>query len=306
MTLTGGYGGVDPAHARSVLDHALEHGVGLLDTADAYPGGEQLVASVRAVHPEHPVRIVTKIGLAGPPGRRSVCGRPDYLRHACKRSLQRLGGERLDILLLHRVDPQVPVEDSMSCLAQLVKEGKVAQIGLCTSDPGVLRRAATAAPLSFVQSALSVLAPAAAGGLLAATRQIGCTLIASSPLGRGLVAGDRAPSTLPADDARAHVPEMDTLHRARAEAFRRLAAQVGMSDVDLALGWIDSLGPDVVPIPGARSRKHVTQNLRAQACELSPSALLAVGRFVSETRQIGHAQPGSPRGNDARYRLGEP
>jgi len=280
MTLTGGYGRVDSKRATSVLGEAVQQGVALVDTADAYLGGEELVARVRAAHLEQPFRIVTKVGLTGRPGQRLACGRPEYLARACDASLRRLGGERLDIVLLHRVDHEVPIEISMLALADFIRAGKVAEIGLCTSDPELLRRAAAAAPVSYVQAALSVLAPAAADGLLPVARDLGVMLLAFSPLSRGLVAADRDPSALPASDARAHVPEMNTLRRSRAGRFRRLADDLGVSAVDLALGWVGSLGHDVIPIPGARSRQQVTQNLDAQRRELSPSHLDAVGAFV--------------------------
>ena len=280
MTLTGGYGRVDPTRATAVLAHAAQQGVALVDTADAYIGGEELVASVRGACPEHPFRVVTKVGLTGRPGQRLACGQPDHLKRACEASLRRLGGERLDILLLHRVDPDVAIEISMSALADLVEVGKVAEIGLCTSDPQVLRRAAQAAPVSYVQAAMSVLAPMAAGKLLPTARELGTTLLAFSPLGRGLVAADRDPASLPIDDARAHTPDIGRVSRATAEDFRRLAKHLRASPVDLALSWLTSLGPDVVPIPGARSREQVSQTLDAQRRPLSLDERWAIEAFV--------------------------
>lgn len=279
MTLTGGYGPVDPTRAAAVLAHAVQQGVALVDTADVYVGGEELVASVREAYPEHPFRVVTKVGLTGRPGQRLACGHPGHLKRACEASLRRLGSERLDILLLHRVDPDVPIEISMSALSDLVAVGKVAAIGLCTSDPEVLRRAAVAAPVSYVQAAMSVLAPAAAEDLLPTARELGTTLLAFSPLGRGLVAADRDPASLPVVDARAHIPEV-SVSRSRAQDFRRLAEHLGASAVELALGWLTSLGPDVVPIPGARSRAQVTQTLDAQRRSLSLQERCAVEAFV--------------------------
>lgn len=281
MTLTGGYGIVDRAYAASVLRHAVQQGAALVDTADAYVGGEELVASVRAAYPEHPFRIVTKIGLTGRPGERGVCGRTEYLSRACETSLRRLHTEQLDVLLLHRVDPEVPIELSMSALADLVNAGKVAEIGLCTSDPQLLRRAAAVAPVAYVETALSVLAPTSATSLLSEARELGVVLIAASPLGRGLVAVDRDPSTLPTDDARAHVPEIDSLRRSRAVRFRRLANRLQVPAVALALGWVSSLGGDVIPIPGARSKDQVNQNLDAQRRGLSPDHRLAVDDFIN-------------------------
>lgn len=280
MTLTGGYGRVDPTRAAAVLAHAVQQGVALVDTADAYVGGEELVASVREAYPEHPFRVVTKVGLTGRPGQRLACGQPGHLRRACEASLRRLGSERLDILLLHRVDPDVPLEISMSALSDLVEVGKVAEVGLCTSDPELLRRAAVAAPVSYVQAAMSVLAPVAAEELLPTARDLGITLLAFSPLGRGLVAADRNPASLPVDDARAHIPEVARVSRTRAEDFRRLAEHLGASPVDLALSWLTSLGPDVVPIPGARSREQVTQTLDAQRRPLSLHERRAIEAFV--------------------------
>lgn len=290
MTLTGGYGAISSTQAFSVLTHAVDQGVALLDTADAYPGGEPLVASVRAAT-ERPVRIVTKVGLRGRPGHRMACGRPSYLRQACDASLRRLGGERLDILLLHRVDPEVPVEESMAALGGLIEAGKVAEIGLCTGDPQLLRRAAAAAPVWWVQTAVSVLAPAMAGLLLPVVRELGATLLAHSPLHRGLVVRSRDPGSTTVDDARAYIPEMTAHERSLAREFRKLAHDHQTSAVDLALGWLTSLGPDVVPIPGARTCSQVTQNLHAQRKVLSDDQTQAVSAFV---REAGFPNP-TPR-----------
>lgn len=290
MTLSGGYGRIDQELAFSVLSHAVKCGVALLDTASAYVGGEVLVASVLASMPDRPVRVVTKVGLTGRPGQRIVCGRPGDLVRACDLSLQRLGGDQLDIVLLHRVDREVPVEESMAALSALMGAGKVAEIGVCTNDPDLLRRAASEGPIKYVQAPLSVLAPAAAGDLLPAAREVGATMLAASPLARGLVALDREQGGFGVDDARAHVPEIDQ-RRSLALDFRRLAETLGVSAVDLALGWLTSHGPDVVPIPGARSMKQVTSNLEAQRQALSAEQLLAVTDFVRATGSRGRAKP---------------
>lgn len=280
MTLTGAYGGVDAQRATTVLGYAVQQGVALLDTADVYPGGEEIVATVRAAHPEHPFRVATKVGLTGPPGRRSTNGRPSYLARACEASIRRLDVEQLDILLLHRADLEIPIEDSMSALAAAAQEGKVAEIGLCTNDPELLRRAASVAPVSYVQAALSVLSPEAAQTLLPIARDLGVTMLAFNPLGRGLAVSDLDPSALTRDDARAHMPEIDMPRRLHATNFRRFAGHLGMPAADLALGWINSLGPDVIPIPGARSMSQVTQNLNGQRRDLSSDALRSVQDFV--------------------------
>jgi aryl-alcohol dehydrogenase-like predicted oxidoreductase len=166
MTLSGAYGPIPAGDAIAVLRHALESGVALLDTADAYGRGDELIAEAMASTSHHRARVVTKVGLVGPPGRRRTCGDPTYLRQACDKSLRRLRCEQVDVLLLHRIDPDVPVEESIGALLGLVQVGKAAEIGLCTDDPTLLRRAATAGNIAYVQTELSLLRTTAVHTLL--------------------------------------------------------------------------------------------------------------------------------------------
>ncbi|WP_354058448.1 aldo/keto reductase [Dietzia sp. 2505] len=278
MTLTGGYGYMAPTDARDVLRHALDHEVALLDTSDAYPGGEELIARALAGRRDRPL-VVTKCGLTGYPGHRVPCGRPEYLAHACAASRRRLEVETIDVVILHRIDPQVPVEESIGALADLRDRGLIAQIGISSSDVETIRRAAAVDKLAFVEAPLSVIAPGDTDHLIAAVREVGSTLLAYSPLGRGLAAPSQT-GNYGIGDARAHIAEMREPARIkRAEALAALSAGSGLTMVALALGWLVSLGADVVPIPGARNRQQALQNLEAQR-PLSPEIFAAVEAFT--------------------------
>ena len=289
MTLTGGYGHVAAADARDVLQHALDHEVALLDSSDAYPGGEALVARALVGRRDRPL-VVTKCGLSGDPGRRVPCGRPEYLARACAASSRRLEVDTIDVVILHRVDPQVPVEESIGALADLRGRGLIARVGISTSDAEVIRRAATVEKLAFVEAPLSVVAPGDIDRLLLAVRETGCTLLAYSPLGRGLAASSRT-RKYGIDDARAHIAEMHEPARInRAEALATLADGFGLSMVELALGWLVSLGADVIPIPGARNREQALQNLQAQQ-PLPPEVFAAVDAFTRAGNHPGGRVP---------------
>lgn len=287
MTLTGGYGYVREDVALSALRHAFDLGVALVDTADAYPGGEELVARSLAGRHDRPT-VVTKCGLTGLPGRRVPCGQPSYLVRACEASLARLQVDTVDVLLLHRVDPAVPVEDSIGALADLRVKGLAAHIGLSTDNAQEVQRAAAITKLAVIEAPLSVLDPTAASSILPIVRAAGATLLARSPLGRGAAVGAPRPQGYDKDDARAHVSQMRDIGPAdRAAALRALARRHSLSSVDLALGWLVSLGEDVVPIPGFRTRHQVRQDLAAQ-CALPPDVFDAVNGIVDRHREDEH------------------
>ena len=291
MTLTGGYGAVPPETALEVLVYAVDSGLAFLDTADAYPGGEELVASTFARRPGHGVRVATKIGLAGRPGARKVCGRPEYLRQACETSLRRLRVNALDVLLLHRIDSAVPVEESIGALGELVASGMVREIGVCTADSALLRRAHREHPMSFVQTELSILETGAVNSVVAVSAELGATVMAYSPLRRGLLARLDMPHRFAPDDARSYVPYTRSANeRIWVKAFHALAAELGTSSVRLALGWLLGLSDDLIPIPGARTRAHVRANLAAQARPLSAVEADAVNTFIAQYLARAHLE----------------
>lgn len=286
MTLTGGYGPVAAPHALQVLRHALDNGVALLDTADVYPGGEPLIARALIGRANRPM-VVTKCGLTGEPGKRVPCGRPDHLSRACAASGRRLGVETIDAVLLHRVDPLVPVEESIGALADLRDRGLIGRVGISTPDPDVVRRAAATTPLAFVEASLSVLAPEPVEELLPAVREAGATFLAHSPLFRGLAAKPAPAHGFDAQDARSHIPELgDPARLCRAQSLARIADRCGLSPAELALGWLSSLGSDVVPIPGTRTLWQLRQNLRAQR-PLPPTVVME----IASLKKMAPARP---------------
>lgn len=285
MTLTGGYGTVKPENALEVLLYAVDAGAVLLDTANVYPNGEELIASALARRPGHGVQVVTKVGLEGPPGVRRTCGRPECLRQACEASLRRLRTNAVDVLLLHRIDDAVPVEESIGALGELVTAGTIKEIGISTADIGLLRRACCEQPLSFVQTELSVLFPGTRHRLVSASSELGVTVMAHSPLSRGLLARSDLPVHFGRDDARNYIPyATDARHRQAASAFHAIAAQMGVMPVRLAIGWLLGLTPNMVPLPGARTPAQVRANFAGQAGPLTATEQHAVDEFISQHR----------------------
>lgn len=286
MSLTGGYGAVTFEDAVGVLLCAIDTGVALLDTADAYPNGERLVATALAQRPSHSVHVATKIGLTGPPGARVPCGRSTYLRHACESSLRRLRTDSVDVLLLHRVDDTVPVEDSIGTLGALVDEGKAQHIGICTASSQIVRRAHTERALSFVQTEFSILESQPMHDLVPLAAELGITLMAHSPLRRGLLARRDLPRRFASDDARSYIPyTQDPEERQAADAFHDLASRLGVEPVKLALGWLLSQPCEVIPLPGARKCVQAIVNLTGQVAPRPVAYAEAIAAFIAGRNQ---------------------
>ena len=247
------YGHADEAESIATIHRAIELGVTLLETADAYGHGanERLVG--RAISGQRDnVLIATKVGVVhgDDPNAQSVSGRPGYVREACEHSLRRLGVDVIDLYYQHRVDPDVPVEETVGAMAELVAAGKVRHLGVCFATPALLRRAHAVYPISAVQAELSLWARDALTDLLPACRELGVGLVADVPLGR-----DSA--VLPAG--------LETLARARDVTARQLA-----------LAWVHAQGDDVVPIPATRHRERLEEHVAAGALSLGPSELAAL------------------------------
>jgi aryl-alcohol dehydrogenase-like predicted oxidoreductase len=288
--MAGGYGPADEAEAMATVVAALDYGINLLDTSDTYGAGrnEELVG--RAVRGRREKAfIVTKFGNPGrdannrPTG---VCGRPDYVPIACERSLRRLGVETIDLYLVHRVDPKVPIEDTVGAMAGLVKEGKVRHIGLCEAAPETIRRAHSVYPLAAVQSEYSLWSrDPDTGGHVATCRERGVAFMAYSPLGRGFLAGAVAEARFAAGDPRVSMPRFqpeNLPHNLTAFGrFKAIAADLGMTPPQLALAWLLAQGDDILPIPGTRRVDHLRENAAAAHIRLSADDLARVETALS-------------------------
>jgi aryl-alcohol dehydrogenase-like predicted oxidoreductase len=277
MSLSGAYGKSDDAVAIRVIHHALDRGVTLLDSSDMYGWGhnETLLGQALAGGRRAKAVVATKFGQTQQPGgANGVNGRPEYVKVACDASLKRLGVDVIDLYYQHRVDPTVPIEETVGAMADLVKSGKVRALGLCEAKPETIRRAHATHPLAAVQSEYSLLYRVDAEETLKTTRALGISFVAYSPLGRSLLTGGvRQVSDIPEGDGRGRHPRFaaDNLARnlAQSAAVEAMARSKGCRPGQMALAWLLAQGPDIVPIPGTKRAERVDENLAALDVALS-------------------------------------
>jgi aryl-alcohol dehydrogenase-like predicted oxidoreductase len=276
--------------AIAAIHRALELGMTLIDTSDMYGRGEneRLVGRALRGRREQAV-LATKTGLlrrADDPQWRGVDGHPAYVRAACDASLARLGVDHVDLYYLHRVDPQVPLEETVGALAELVTAGKVRRIGLSETTPEQLERAAAVAPIAALQSEYSLFTrDVERNGVRAAARALGIALVAYAPLGRGMLTGTiRSTATLAADDLRRRVPRFDPENLGRnlalVDALATLAGERGCTSAQLALAWVLAQGDDVVALPGCERVAHVDENAAAATVTLDAATLATIDALV--------------------------
>lgn len=285
MGMSDFYGPRDEAASLATIARALDLGAGFLDTADVYGphANEALVGrAIRGRRGE--AFVATKFGLVreanGPIS--GVNGRPEYVRACCDASLARLGLEAIDLYYQHRVDPAVPIEDTVGAMAGLVRAGKVRYLGLSEASAATLRRACAVHPISALQSEYSLWTrDPETHGTLAACRELGVGFVPYSPLGRGFLTGRfQAPDDLAADDNRRRHPRFGADNFARNLALaghvRDLAQRKGCTPAQLALAWLLARDPHLVPIPGTRSVARLQENLGALDVRLDAQELAAI------------------------------
>jgi aryl-alcohol dehydrogenase-like predicted oxidoreductase len=302
MSLSHGYGPPPPrAQAEAVLLGALDAGVDFFDTAALYGFGhnETLVGDILAPHRDRFV-LASKCGLHGENGQRVMDGRPETLKWSCEQSLKRLRTDRLDLFYLHRWDKtQVPVEDSVGALADLVRAGKVRQIGLSEVSAATLRRAHAVHPIAAVQTEYSLWSRNPEIAVLDTCRELGAAFVAFSPVARAFLTGTlRDPSGLDAKDLRRGMPRFapETYPRnlALLPAYEALAAEAGCTPAQLALAWLLTRGEHVIPIPGTTSVEHLRENMGALAVALAPDLLARVDATINQQTVVGNRYaPGS-------------
>jgi aryl-alcohol dehydrogenase-like predicted oxidoreductase len=298
------YGTPDQAECIATLERAVELGVTFWDTADAYGSGhnERLIGSFLAERGwrERSV-LATKFGfLRDAQGNMlGISGRPDYVRSACDASLERLGFDSVDLYYQHRVDPQVPIEETVGAMAELVKAGKVRHLGLSEVSAETLRRAHAVHPIAAVQTEYSLWSrdPERPGGILEACRELGVGFVPYSPLGRGFLTGQiRQLEDLGEQDFRHSTPrfarENFEKNLALVDAVEAIARDKGCSPGQLALAWLLAQGESIVPIPGTKRRKYLEDNAGAVDVRLTPDDLARIDRAL-------------PRGAAAGERYGE-
>lgn len=284
LSMSGVYGPADERESVATLHRALELGIDLLDTSDMYGAGHNEELIGRAVRGRRERAVVaTKFGHVLDSDGRPVgvdCS-PENARRSCERSLARLGVETIDVYFAHRVDPAVPIEETVGAMAALVAEGKVRHIGICEAAPQTIRRAHAVHPLAAVQTELSLWFRDPEETVVKACRELGIGFVAYSPLGRGLLTGGITHLDDFADgDRRREHPrfQAEALERnlELADTLEALAAAKGCSLAQLAVAWVLSRGDHVVPIPGAKQRAHVEENAEAARIELSPDELARI------------------------------
>lgn len=282
MSMTPIYGEPDPAEAAATIHRAVERGVTLIDTADAYNFGanEELVGKAIGGISDKSTRdkvvLATKFGnIRLPDGTAEVNGKPDYVPQACDLSLKRLGVDHIDLYYAHRIDPTVPIEDTVGAMSRLVEAGKVRHLGLSEASVGTLRRAHAVHPIAALQSEYSLWTRDPEEGLLDACAELGIGFVAYSPLGRGFLTGTiESLETLGAKDRRRDMPRFQgenlTRNLVLLTALRQGAAIETCTPAQLAIAWLLSRRPFVVPLPGSKQRRWLDQN--ADAAALTPSA----------------------------------
>jgi len=279
------YGDRDEAESVRTIHAALDLGVDLLDTADMYGAGlsEQIVG--RALSGGHRDRAVlaTKCGLVRTPDGVRVDGSPAHIRAAVDASLTRLGTEYIDLYYLHRIDPAVPVEDSVGAMAEQVRAGKVRFLGLSEAGAGAIRRAQAVHPITAVQCEYSLATRHVERSILPTARELGITLVAYSPFSRGLLSGEiRSPQDLGAEDMRRQLPRFSPENLPHnlllVQALSELAEARGCTPAQFALAWLIARG--VVPIPGANRREHLFDNVGAVSVVLTEDDVRRVEDLV--------------------------
>ncbi len=276
------YGTADEAEAVATIHHALDLGVTLLDTSDAYgPQTNEVLVGGAIAERRDEVIVATKFGIVrdpNDPSARGVNGRPEYVHESCDASLRRLALDHIDLYYQHRVDPDVPIEETVGAMAELVDAGKVRFLGLSEARPETIRRAHDVHPISALQSEYSLWSRDPEDELLATLRELGIGLVAYSPLGRGFLTGAiKNPADLSPGDFRRGNPRFQGDNFARnlelVSRVQEIARDKDCTPGQLALAWVLAQGDDVVPIPGTKRRSYLEQNVESSELELSPEDL---------------------------------
>ena len=287
--LSGAYGPQDDADSIRTIQRAIDLGVTLFNTSDTYGAGhnERIVGQAIQGRRER-VLICTKFGNPGRDENNApigVCGRPEYVPIACERSLRRLGIEVIDVYAQHRVDPAVPIEETVGAMARLIEAGKVRAIGLSETSVQTLRRAHAVHPIAALETEYSLWSRDPEVELLPACRELGITFMAYSPLGRGFLAGAvDAQASFPRSDPRSVMPRFQADNLAanlrRLQLLKSLAAEKRCSVAQLTLAWLLARGEEIVPIPGTRRVEHLEDNLGALSVELNASDMARLDEIL--------------------------
>jgi len=293
MSMSHAYGVPNDEESIATLHHALDLGINFWDTADVYGNGknEELISKVLVPNRDK-IFIATKFGFtqdAG--GKMTFNGTPAYIKEAVEKSLKRLRIETIDLYYAHRIDPNVPVEDMVGAMAGLVKEGKVRYLGLSEASVRSIRKAHAVHPISAVQSEYSLLTRDVEQDVLPACNELGIAFVPFSPLARGLMTNSLNLTELPDTDFRKKLPRYQQEHQDNnqklAAGFAELAAQIGCSPAQLALAWVLAQGDHIIPIPGTKKRKNLSDNAGCVEVQLSAQQLQQIEALLAKYPNTG-------------------
>ena len=294
------YGPRNEAESLAVIDRALELGIDFFDTADIYGPitNEELLGKAMQGRRGQFI-LATKFGIvreAANPMRRSISGRPEYVKSCCEASLKRLDIDTIDLYYQHRVDPNTPIEDTVGAMAELVREGKVRYIGLSEAAPATIRRAHAVHPVTALQSEYSLWSRDPEDGALAVTQELGIGFVAYSPVGRGFLTGQiRRYEDLAPDDFRRISPRFQgenfTRNLALVDQIQALAKEKGCTASQLALAWVTSQSENIVPIPGTKRRTYLEENAASADIALSAEELKRIDEVSPKGAAAGLRYP---------------
>jgi aryl-alcohol dehydrogenase-like predicted oxidoreductase len=297
MSLSGVYGASSDDDGIALIRDALDRGITFLDTSDAYGAGHNETIVGKAIKGRRgEIVLATKFGNVGGRGGKFADGRPEFVMTSCEASLKRLGVEVIDLYYQHRIDPDVPIEDTVGAMARLVQQGKVRALGLSEASPKTIRRAQAVHPIAALQNEFSLLYRNEAEETLRITRELKIAFVAYSPLGRGLLTGVvEDPNKMAETDARRRHPRFAAENIAAnlklVDRIKAIAAGKDCTPGQLVLAWLLAQGNDIVPIPGTKRTARLHENIGALSVRLSAADLAAIAQAVPAGAVAGLRYP---------------